>query len=572
MRRNIQVSILAVMSIVLTILLGGCGSDNKEGFIFAATKVDEATCAQCHGSAVESKSGRSIYADFTNSTHHAINIGCQDCHGGGSQHWGVGPLPYPSPDVAGQCLGCHRPFLGAPHFSNISASYVSTYNIANHLPICTGCHRPHDPDPAHNPKMGQWASSVHGDTNGINREDPWYSLGATNPANNINNSFDSSCVRCHSTTGYINYVGSNFTEIQAYRSSLSPDKSMETIGCNACHIDYSYRLRQVGQFTGVKANYNDNARTGGVSAGIHFSIQFPDKGNANICITCHAGRNVGATVKLYPATFFNSSTLGSTSPHHAPGAMMVLGATLTGGRGTGFEFYSSQNYKNLPFYQHDIIGTDAAPGTGSNGPCVSCHLGIPDPVTGIPQANHIFEPIDFTTTPYTIVSNTCQVCHGPNATFVTTFTNNRNGFFAARKALTMLIYSTSAGRTGISGARNGVPKPNKTNRVAWANVGPKKADPRNGQFMFGSSFNTVLMNEGNAAHVHNRNYSRTLIRDSIDWVYGPPAAARTTANVVNAICTELGVSATPTTRNGLTWTGNVDAPSALSFLGLPACP
>ena len=58
MFRNIQVCLLVVMSLLLTILLGGCGSDNKAGFFATSVaKVDETTCRVCHSASVDPVSG-----------------------------------------------------------------------------------------------------------------------------------------------------------------------------------------------------------------------------------------------------------------------------------------------------------------------------------------------------------------------------------------------------------------------------------------------------------------------------------------------------------------------------------
>uniref|UniRef100_C6E1L5 Polyheme membrane-associated cytochrome c n=1 Tax=Geobacter sp. (strain M21) TaxID=443144 RepID=C6E1L5_GEOSM len=97
-----------IASLLMTALFAGCGTSHKEGNLTAGNvaKVDESLCAQCHGSAREKLTGRVIYDDYKDSVHALQQIGCQDCHGGGAQHNGVGPIPFPKPDAA-QCATCH---------------------------------------------------------------------------------------------------------------------------------------------------------------------------------------------------------------------------------------------------------------------------------------------------------------------------------------------------------------------------------------------------------------------------------------------------------------------------------
>jgi hypothetical protein len=46
-------------------------------------------------------------------------VSCEDCHGGGAAHWGLGPIPNPMPDTA-TCTGCHEP----PYFDK--AGFLAT--------------------------------------------------------------------------------------------------------------------------------------------------------------------------------------------------------------------------------------------------------------------------------------------------------------------------------------------------------------------------------------------------------------------------------------------------------------
>lgn len=97
-----------IASLMITAVFAGCGTSHKEGVGTAASvaKVDEASCAQCHSSARETLTGLGIYDEYLASAHALKAVGCQDCHGGGAQHFGVGPIPFRSPG-AEQCKTCH---------------------------------------------------------------------------------------------------------------------------------------------------------------------------------------------------------------------------------------------------------------------------------------------------------------------------------------------------------------------------------------------------------------------------------------------------------------------------------
>ncbi|WP_224983372.1 cytochrome c3 family protein [Geomonas agri] len=130
-----------IASLLTTAVFTGCGTSHKEGNLTVGdvAKVDESLCAQCHGSAREKLTGRVIYDDYSQSVHALNQIGCQDCHGGGAQHNGVGPIPYPKPGPD-QCKVCHdsaadpvvTKYLGSKHFS------VAIENEENEP--CQRCH------------------------------------------------------------------------------------------------------------------------------------------------------------------------------------------------------------------------------------------------------------------------------------------------------------------------------------------------------------------------------------------------------------------------------------------------
>jgi hypothetical protein len=74
-------------------------------------------------------------------------IGCESCHGGGSAHRGIGPIPYARPDWQ-QCTACHDHAEDVPHAddhgmlaSNVGASaHNNADNLHASTTLCQRCH------------------------------------------------------------------------------------------------------------------------------------------------------------------------------------------------------------------------------------------------------------------------------------------------------------------------------------------------------------------------------------------------------------------------------------------------
>jgi hypothetical protein len=409
MRRNVLKYSVVVASLLAMAFVSGCGTDNKEGNLNGnnVAKVDEASCAQCHGSSYDSISGQPIYAGYVQSKHFnnatGTVVGCQDCHGGGAQHNGVGPIPFANPDSAGKCWGCHQNgFLGKyeangkptaiqiAHFYNITGAGVhpamyATTNFQNH---CTACHEPHNPiQGLGKEERRAWATSEHGEVN----EPAW---------NTEDFKENSSCLRCHTTTGYINYVSSGFTN-QAVFAPAS-DKGREVLACSACHTADSFAVRNVAKFT-APYNAGKSPKT------------FPSVGTSNLCIPCHAARESGDTVSA--VTNFANSSFKNSHYKAAAATMYMSNAFITyttlsapvpsNNEGSAFTSTKSLDKTMLPdnlsvpaygisggtTSAHRKLGTPLIAGTEgylpaggvaltTNGPCVTCHMQADNPVAG----------------------------------------------------------------------------------------------------------------------------------------------------------------------------------------------
>jgi hypothetical protein len=123
----------AIVSLLLVSLLTACGSSKKEGGNAATVaRVDEASCRVCHSTSIDPVSATQIVPEFLGSAHNAEALGCQGCHGGGAQHNGVGPIPFPNPLTANRCVTCHTDTDLAPLFEQAKAGFLTNN--------CSHCH------------------------------------------------------------------------------------------------------------------------------------------------------------------------------------------------------------------------------------------------------------------------------------------------------------------------------------------------------------------------------------------------------------------------------------------------
>jgi hypothetical protein len=161
-KKRIIMAVLASMCTAL--LLGGCGSGNKEGFsqggspLFGGVAtVGDTACNQCHSSVTEALTGQTLVSQYQlNSPHNQPGLGCESCHGGGAGHNGVGPIPYPlagetPTQIALRCVTCHNgvtalvvngAFTVAPYTNSTSFadSKHATATPAHTSGLCIRCH------------------------------------------------------------------------------------------------------------------------------------------------------------------------------------------------------------------------------------------------------------------------------------------------------------------------------------------------------------------------------------------------------------------------------------------------
>jgi hypothetical protein len=287
--------------------------------------------------------------------------------------------------------------------------------------VCTNCHNPHKTADINR----EWTLSAHADKYANNDEFPLtkdplgYFSGAWSHYNWGNAASYTPCQRCHTTTGFASYADTLRTGNTSLANNIqlglvtllssSPVASFkpEMLKCNGCHTDNKGTLRNPGAIT---ANYSFPIPM--TAAPLAFaSYAYPDVKGSNVCMACHTARESGETIKglndsaLLSAgtiTFFNFGTRGFINSHYLTAGGTVFTAT-------GFEF-EGRSYANPTTYRHINIGTSTEPNTGSNGPCIGCHMSRPGK-----SGNHLFLPVTrSTTTPGHIdgiASQVCIYCH-----------------------------------------------------------------------------------------------------------------------------------------------------------------
>ncbi len=561
-------SYAAIVALFLLPLIIGCGSSGSKestGTEASVSAVSEAACAQCHGSSYNSVSGQPIYAGYVQTKHFNNTIGevvgCQDCHGGGAQHNGVGPIPYPDPDASGKCFGCHQPaFLGVYNTGGVPTAiqkahyYDTAANVAdavapamyvtkNFEKDCTACHEPHNPiEGIGKQQRKDWAEAGHGDVNGAAWADEDFKTAST------------SCIRCHTSTGYVNYVSSGYTLPTALWATAG-DKGREVLTCKACHNNDSFSVRAASAFT---APYN-----GGASPAV-----FPDADVSNLCIACHSGRESGDTINALTSL----TNVSFKNPHYAAaaGTMYVktgfktlaaasdaaqtcsssgctnttYGATLTSSDEGGKITSTHRKFGSTAMIgDHGITADDTTMLSG--GPCTTCHMA---------NNRHTWSAIDANA-----FNSVCIKCHDEEGGVPLT-ADNFGELFIEEQALPFnnaLAVALNRLLARFSISYDPATYPYFFDELLPLVDGKKQAvkdwtrgkttggnpDHAFGKKVMGACFNIQLFKKEPAAYVHARTFARRLIYDTIDFLDNDTIDRSVAATVQTIDPTNYGASA-----------------------------
>lgn len=508
------------ISALHVMIMAGCGS-NGGGSSSASVTVAAASCISCHDPVISPVTGLNIVTEWQASTHSTQNAAscydchepdpthpskCNQCHGGGTLSTDSARHDVVSnPDSSQKCYKCHGLSfpndvmirLAPQHFGNLTASsgnttYRAQYVSSQYVGKCRKCHNPHNPSGAM-AKATEWAESGHGETTAS----PWAKYefktrGTTsaNPATSV----ATQCVRCHTTTGYINFVTTSFRNISAW--GTSSDKTKQVLACNACHDDgngNSYNWNKRRTVPSVIGYYNYSSFS---TKKLLVNYAFPDVSTSNICMACHVGRESGDTLVAIEAAGGNFSNLSFVNSHY-----LTAGATIF--RASGYE-YSGRDYDDPSTYLHRYIGIGNLNNTGSDGPCVTCHM-RPARHTYLPvvtdgNADRLLAVIQ------QVVSPVCANCHSGGWS-AAALEAKKGGFRDALNALKDRL------------AAKGHPYPFSSSVKDWETIPTRGYGVGTGVKTMGAAFNYYLLSHDYGAFAHNSIYTKRLIYDSIDWIY-----------------------------------------------------
>lgn len=548
--------VLACLSLLSVVALNGCGE--KTVGAPGSTKLEQSqTCIDCHQSAISPGTAKSIVEEWKLSRHNTSNAaGCADCHepeaghptGCNRCHSGT-PAGVPgssnhvskNPDLDRKCEKCHGSTNGLfpggtrrEHFANTNypvafGAYTASYVSTNYIGNCRKCHNPHDP--TSNIEYNRaWAKSGHGEVNTGPRTGRDFKLfGTSRTADKAYSNYPRLtptptdpvviaangtpvCVRCHTTTGYINFVTSGFMDLKPFGSNT--DKTKEVTGCDACHTGYGFQPRKVDRVT-LYFNFSSAVSHAIIN---NNSVVYPNLGTSNLCVPCHSGRGLGSDIKKLNNLNVNFSKVDSPGGHDFAGAGLLT-ATI------GYEFFGKEYISGVGANTgHDTTGL-----SGGKGPCITCHMN-----KATKSDSHTFKPVvhgsafplytsnrswsqvysvssssPASLTIAAVTSQSCNTsgCHaGLNATELT---GDKEGYISA-----LAVLNKWARLVRNVPAYPQLPFNSSTNKARsatdWTYLGTGT-----GPDLMGVAFNLSMMVNEPGAYVHNPLYAKRLVYDSI---------------------------------------------------------
>lgn len=272
-------------------LLWGCGSSGSggstvgtapDGTLVEAQVVGSDSCKVCHSLAHTSQDSALVGSIAPNAL--MINHECENCHGGGQYHRGLGPIPNPSPTIAtcaachsgaidkladsglheNTCLTCHEPLKAA------QKSITKTYNDVEGT--FTGCAECHTAKTATELQSKPFTHEI-AERVAVGRH---VGLAGNPRANN--------CAACHSHEGALLLLSktekaNTIDDIEAMAAELAAlggtsDLTKKT--CATCHDPHQGTLRGIGD---VKETFT--LASGLAWERTVYSAEF------NLCTSCH---------------------------------------------------------------------------------------------------------------------------------------------------------------------------------------------------------------------------------------------------------------------------------------------
>ncbi|PLX79099.1 MAG: C-type polyheme cytochrome OmcB [Desulfuromonas sp.] len=249
------------------------GNVEPEGGPHSPHLPGQSSCAECHNPLND---GDLLQQAFNTHEKRRDVIGCESCHGAGSQHYGLGPLPMPAPgpEVCGQCHNRDDGHAGTDE------SIYDKYASSRH------------------------AESLHGE--------------GSNP-----------CQRCHTNEGALKSNVAGYTgdkDVLGTRDDLGrrapeaiPEEDVTAVGCATCHDPHEAgQLRQVWSSEGDNDYMWDPNNNGS------------NRDQFDLCTSCHVLFNDEGTL------VGSGSEASGTAPfYHDTAWYRIIGTTHYDNPATG---------------------------------------------------------------------------------------------------------------------------------------------------------------------------------------------------------------------------------------------
>ena len=359
------------------------------------------------------------------------------------------------------------------HYDNPNTDEVEGVNVNPEFG-CQGCHFSKEAVI----RMEEWGKSAHG---GYLLEVKEKDLNATvneevAPAW-IHYDFKSDdkllCQKCHTSTGFRNFVTDPENYNPANNTFLLAGKQREFLYCWGCHRveDMSFELRNPGKFERVATYSVPEDRISAV----------PDLGEANTCMVCHSGTSSGEMIKLTDE--IKGKDFGAYNSHYLAAGGIIF-------RTIAYEFEGREYDSPNPHASIENL-------------CVACHMS---------NGDHTFKAIDETSGKIKAYDNLCSKCHTDEQEVMEAMEKNRKGFEASLEVIKNLL------------ANKGIyynpyaypyfyPSPNPEEQIF-----PNAYRDWSDKDTLGAAFNLNLLYHEPGAFVHNSNYTKQIIYDTIDFL------------------------------------------------------
>ncbi|MFA7289484.1 MAG: T9SS type A sorting domain-containing protein [Melioribacteraceae bacterium] len=309
----------------------GHANQLTEAFNGEYTSYFRESCLACHATGYDKKAANDGFDDFTFVYPTVLGAGVNDQL--------VSQYPDAMKLANVQCEACHGP--GSVHAASpLSSKENSKISVTMDSQNCAYCHD----NGAHHVFAEQWDYSAH-----------------ANPTTSPTGAGRESCVRCHTGSGFKQFVDGVPT--------TSTDPSYNPISCAGCHEPHSNEIQHQLRKVTVKLSNNQVVDHGG---------------SGRLCMNCHQSRRDAATYTTKSGSHYG--------PHYATQADVILGTNvITWG-------------KTIAQTNHDTVVKDA---------CVTCHM-HPDPLgaskVAVHQGAHTFSMRNIDTGASNM--DACATCHG----------------------------------------------------------------------------------------------------------------------------------------------------------------